>query len=122
MRDLGRILFIINLKENRIKLPPDWQKLIRWTQKVLQHYKSTKRPSYYSSETGNGTTLDIKTNGQLSNGETQFLAKQNGHSDEVKIIIENPSGELVDNEDDDELFGTYMMQCEDGTAIMTTEL
>ncbi|KAG1691506.1 hypothetical protein GQR58_007438 [Nymphon striatum] len=122
MRDLGRILFMINISEDKIKVPPDSQKLIKWTFKVLNNYKNN-----HMTISSNKDAAITKLNGKYVNRVRPKSGSRNHrHVGEVHIQLEshniyNQNG-VTETDVEEELFGTYVTQREDGTAIMTTEL
>jgi len=42
MRDITRLLYILNKKPSRLQMPPDGLELIKWSQKILRKYESTQ--------------------------------------------------------------------------------
>ena len=38
IRDLSRVLFIINKKEDKIKMPPDGVELLMWAQQIVNKF------------------------------------------------------------------------------------
>lgn len=49
LRDLARILVLINRKDERILIPPDdWQRLFSWAHRLLKQYKKHSSPEVSS--------------------------------------------------------------------------
>lgn len=45
LRDLARILVLINRRDDEIPVPPDdWQRLFSWAERLLRRYKRHSSP------------------------------------------------------------------------------
>ena len=45
LRDLARILVLVNKKDEEILMPPqDWQRLLAWAERLLRRYKKHSSP------------------------------------------------------------------------------
>lgn len=112
---------MINIGEDKIKVPPDSQKLIQWTFKVLNNYKNNRM-----SVSSNKNVAITKLNGKYVNRARPKSGSNQRHVGEVHIKLEshsiNSKNDVDETDVEEEMFGTYMTQREDGTAIMTTEL
>ena len=42
IRDVTRLLYILNKKPSRLQMPPDGLELMKWSKKILRKYESTQ--------------------------------------------------------------------------------
>ncbi|XP_070579507.1 uncharacterized protein [Ptychodera flava] len=89
MRDLSRVLFILNKKETSLKMPPDGNELLKWAARILKNYEncqSSETETDNNQKAGKKTVTDIPGGVWIeSKDETSALYKDLGYV-ESKLI------------------------------------
>ncbi|XP_071948051.1 uncharacterized protein [Antedon mediterranea] len=85
IRDLSRVLFILNKKESDIKMPPDGNELLRWATNSMKKYEECHQIAKRGEDWKGMTPEVTKTMWIESKDESYFKEAQEAHSESALI-------------------------------------